>query len=343
MAGTGGQLLLGIDLGTSQTAIMSNRGTREVTRSVVGYPKDLIGLKLLGAPLVVGSDAYDKRAFLELRYPLEDGVLREFGQRDLDVARDLMRHVVGLAAPAEDDTVCAVIGVPARASNANKAALLRVAQDVVDIAMVVSEPFMVAYNQGKLVNALIIDIGAGTVDLCGLKGTMPGPEDQVTLTKAGNFIDERLLAGIQERYPELQVNRNIACSLKEKHSFVGPSSGPISVVLRSGGKPVSVDVSEPIREACEAILPDMIENIKALVEGFSPEDQETVLRNLILAGGGSRVRGLAEYLKASLVEYGEVGITTVSDPTFDVSAGALKLAQELPPKYWSQLGEMVGL
>lgn len=336
-------LLLGIDLGTSRTAIMSNRGVRETIRSVVGYPKDLIGLKLLGAPLVVGDEAYEKRSFLDLRYPLEDGVLREYGQRDVEVARDLLNHVISRAAPRPEDTICAVIGVPARASTANKASLLRMAQEVVDMALVVSEPFMVAYGQNKLLNSLIIDIGAGTTDLCGLKGSMPGPEDQVTLTKAGNFIDERLQAAIAERYPDVQINLNVSCAIKEAHAFVGPIPGPILADLRAGGKPVTYDVSEQIKAACEAALPDIIENIKVLIEHFSPEDQTTVLHNIVLAGGGSQMRGLAEFIMAALVDYGDVRVTRVSDPTYDGCAGALKLAQELPTKYWGQLGVMAAL
>ncbi|MBF0560739.1 MAG: rod shape-determining protein [Alphaproteobacteria bacterium] len=339
---SGQQLMLGIDLGTSRTAIMSSRGTKETVRSVVGYPKDLIGIKLLGAPMIVGDAAYEKRAFLDLRYPLEDGVLREYGQRDIEVARDLMGYVIGRATPKPDDTICAVIGVPARASKANKTSLLRMAQEVVDMALVVSEPFMVAYGQNKLLNSLVIDIGAGTVDICGLKGTMPGPEDQVTLTKAGNFIDERLQAAILERYPHVQMNLNVACAIKEEHAFVGHSPGPINVSLRSGGKPVICDVSEPIKAACEAMLPEIIENMKVLVEAFPPEDQSTVLRNIILAGGGSQIRGLAEVIAANFNDYGDVHVTRVSDPTYDGCSGALKLAQELPPKYWGQLGDMIG-
>ncbi|MEO5374196.1 MAG: rod shape-determining protein [Alphaproteobacteria bacterium] len=339
----GQQLLLGIDLGTSRTAIMSSRGTRETIRSVVGYPKDLIGIKLLGAASVVGDEAFEKRSFLDLRYPLEDGVLREYGQRDIDVARDLMTYVISRANPRSDDTICAVIGVPARASMANKASLLRMAQEVVDVALVVSEPFMVAYGQNKLLNSLVIDIGAGTADICGLKGTMPGPEDQVTLTKAGNFVDERLLAAILEQYPDVQMNLNVACAIKEEHAFVGASPGPINVNLRAGGKPVVHDVSQQIKAACEAILPDIIENVKILIENFPPEDQATVLRNIVLAGGGSQMKGLAEVVTAKLADYGDVRVTRVGDPTYDGCSGALKLAQELPPKYWSQLGDMIGL
>jgi len=335
------RLLLGIDLGTSRTAVSTSRGGKEMIRSVVGYPRDLIGVKLLGAPYVVGQKAFEMRSYLDLRYPLADGVLREYGERDLEVARHLLAHAIELAGAEPGDEVCAIIGVPARASSANKALLLKMAREVMDTALVVSEPFMVAYGQEKLVNSIVIDIGAGTVDICALKGMIPGADDQMTLTRAGNFVDDRLQAGIQERYPDVQINANIACMVKETHSFVGAGEGAVTVELRAGGKPGTFDVADEIRVSCEAIVPDIVESVETLIQGFSPEDQDTVVKNIILAGGGSRIRGLGDFLAARLSDFGEIVVTQVPDPLFDGSMGALKLAEELPPKYWDQLGDMI--
>ena len=337
-----GRVLLGVDLGTSRTAVMSSRGAKKMVPSVVGYPTDLIGVKLLGAPFVVGQKALDQRSFLELRYPVEDGVLREYSARDLEVARHLMTHMIEVVDTKPDDEICAVIGAPARASATNKALLLKLAQETVDMALVVSEPFMVAYGQGKLLNALVIDIGAGTVDICALKGSMPGPEDQVTLTKAGNFVDERLQALIREEFPNVQVNTHVACAIKEEHSFIGDRVGPINVEMRADGRPVTYDVSEQVRAACEALIPEIVENVGKLIQGFPPEDQDTVLKNIIVAGGGSRIRGIDSLITESLSDFGKAKVTPVREPTFDGCEGALKLARELPPKYWNQLGDVIG-
>nr|CAX84225.1 Magnetosome protein MamK [uncultured bacterium] len=337
---SGNKLLLGIDLGTSHTAIMSNRGAKGLVRSVVGYPKDVIGLKLLGRPYVVGNEAYDLRSYLDLRYPLEDGVLAENGERDIEVARHMLSHVIKMADAKPDDEVYAVIGVPARATGSNKSLLLKMAQEVVHTAMVVSEPFMVAYGLNKLLNAIVVDIGAGTVDLCALKGTVPAPEDQVTLTKAGNYVDERLQNAILERYPDIQMNVNVACAIKEAHSFVGSPSSPVVVDLRAAGKPVSCDVTDALKVACEAPLPDIIESIQTLIQTFQPEYQEMALKNIIIAGGGSRIKGLASYIQNSLRAYGNAEVVCVNDPTYDGCRGALRLAEELPPQYWGQLGEI---
>lgn len=335
--------LLGIDLGTSRTRVMSQRGTKKMVRSVVGFAQDLIGVKILGAPYVIGEEAFEKRCYLDLHYPLEDGVLKEFGERDKRIARDLIKHAVQLAEPGPDDQVWGVIGVPARATGANKALLLNMAHEVMDMALVISEPFMIAYGLGKLLNAIVIDIGAGTVDICALKGSMPGSEDQVMLTRAGNYIDERLLEGITESYPDVQINTHLACEIKEQYSYVGKKSGEIMVELRAWGKPGSYDVTEEIRMACQSIVPDIIENTEILLQRFTPEVQSVVLQNIILAGGGSRIKGLDKMIAAKLRDYGDVAVTCVKDPDFGGCEGALKLAQDLPPEHWGQLGETVGI
>jgi rod shape-determining protein MreB len=337
-----GKLILGIDLGTSHTAVMSNRGDKVLLRSVVGYPKDVIGLKLLGRPYVVGDEAFDMRSYLDLRYPLQDGVLSETGERDQLVARHLLAHVIQMVKPQPNDEIIAVIGVPARATGANKGLLLKMAQEVLHTALVVSEPFMVGYGMNKLVNSIVIDIGAGTTDICALKGTVPMPEDQVTLSKAGNYVDERLQTVLLERHPELQMNLNIACSIKEAFSFVGPTPGPVVADLRAAGKPVRVDVTDAVKSACEALLPEIVESVEILLRTFQPEYQPIALKNIIAAGGGSRIRGLGTYLKDALRPYGDAEITCVNDPTFDGCRGALRLAEELPPQYWRQLGDVAG-
>ena len=181
-----------------------------MVRSVVGYPKDLIAVKLLGAPFVVGQEALEKRSFLDLRYPVEDGVLREYSARDLEVARHLIAHMIEVADTGPNDEICAIIGAPARASATNKALLLKVAQETMDMALVVSEPFMVAYGQGKLLNSIVVDIGAGTVDICSLKGSLPGPEGPGDADQGGEFRRRKASAMILEEYPNVQMNTHVA-------------------------------------------------------------------------------------------------------------------------------------
>jgi rod shape-determining protein MreB len=47
-------LHVGIDLGTSQSSIVTSTGIRRTVSSVVGWPKDLISYKFLKKQVVIG-------------------------------------------------------------------------------------------------------------------------------------------------------------------------------------------------------------------------------------------------------------------------------------------------
>lgn len=335
-------LFLGIDLGTSRTTVMSSRGAKEMVRSVVGYPKDIIGVKLLDRTSIVGDEALQKKSYVNLHFPLEDGVLKESSEKDTQAARELVQHVIALAQPQPGDKICGIVGVPARASISNKNQLLRITDDLMDFSMVVSEPFMVAYGLNKLTNSIIIDIGAGTIDICAMKGTIPGPDDQITLMKAGNHIDSFLARAVVDSYPDVQITPMLAQKIKDQYGFVGQPRQEIVVNLRSGGKPQPHEITKEVQAACETVVSAIIENVEQLITTFDPEDQEEAVANIILAGGGSRLIGLDEVIAYSLRDYGQVNVVRVSDPIFSGCAGALKMATELQIDYWNQVGDVVG-
>lgn len=336
-------LLVGIDLGTYQTAVMAENGNKFLVRSVVGYPKDIIGARMVGDGPFFGNEALEKKSFLDICSPLADGVIREASEKDYRAAFQLLRYAVdAVVKQNENRSVCGVIGVPARASAMNKELLLKIAREFMQAALVVSEPFMVAYSLNQLANCIIIDIGAGTVDICGMKGVIPKAEDQITIMKGGDFIDKRLEAAILRRHPEVQMNKSVACQVKEAHSFVGRGHGPVAVTLRAEGKPIRVDVTEDVRAVCESIVPEIVEHIEALIKKFDPEEQEEALQNIYLAGGVSRIRGLDAMLAEQLKNYGEVKVSSVEDPDYIGCAGALKLAREVPISQWDRIGVMFG-
>ena len=332
------QLIIGVDLGTSRTAVMSNQGYKQITRSIVGYPKDIIGIKLLGKAQVFGDEALKNRSALTLYHPLEDGVIRDASERDYIAALELLKHVVHEAKQGAEIQVAGIIGVPSRASIMNKELLLQIAKEVMSTALVVSEPFMVAYHLNKLNDAIIVDIGAGTVDICGVKGSVPGQKDQITTLKGGDYIDERLESAIQQKFYDVQITRNLVRVIKEQHAFVGEPAGPIKITLRSDGKPAEYDITREIRSVCESIIPDIVENIISIMKGYDPENQVDVLQNIYLAGGGSNIKGIASMVEKMLGDYGSVKVTCVADPDFAGCSGALKLAMDLPAEHWDKIG-----
>ncbi|MBF0194311.1 MAG: rod shape-determining protein [Magnetococcales bacterium] len=336
------RLLLGIDLGTSQTAIISSRGNKALVRSVVGYPSDIIATRLLNNIMVVGDEALAKRSYLDIYFPLADGVLKEGSHKHTQAAKELLEHGITQVNPQSDDQIYGIIGVPARASVSNKRQLLKLAGGMMTMAMVVSEPFMAAYGLNRLTNAIIIDIGAGTVDFCAMKGTVPTTQDQITLIKAGNYIDEKLVLAIIETYPEVQITKQLAKRIKEQYGYVGEQTQEIVVTLRANGKPKSYNITNEVGRACSAILPDIFEALESLIPVFDPEYQQEALQNIILAGGGGHIQGLRDAIIDHLHGYGNVNVVRVADPAYSGAAGALKLATELPPEYWHEVGDVIG-
>ena len=205
--------------------------------------------------------------------------------------------------------------------------------------MVVSEPFSAGYGRQVLNNAVVVDIGAGTVDFCIMHGSMPKDEDQRTIIRAGDYVDQQLFNMMQEKYPDSHFNINMVRKIKEEHSYVGKSKGSIEVELPVNGRPMLHDITEEIGRACESIIPSILENCFELIAKFDPEYQATVRQNIILAGGGSQIKGLAKMIETRLSEDGPCRVSVVEDAIFAGADGALALAQDMPDQYWQELLE----
>ena len=330
-------LFVGIDLGTSRSSISASNDGRQWTESFVGWPKDFIAEQVVGKPVLFGSEALDNRLSLDLCKPLEHGIIKEGIDRNEDAVKEIIKHLIDLAEPAEGQKIYAVVGVPSDSLKVNKLAIRKAVSDFVQSLMVVTEPFAVAYGMNLLNNSLVIDIGAGTTDFCIMHGTIPGEEDQKTILTAGDYIDEQLFSYLNEKYPSARFNRNMVRQFKEKFSFVHDSSGEIQVEIPVSGKPVMHDIRNEMQRACESILPALVETTTEMIAKFDPEFQVKIKNNIVLAGGGSLIRGIAEYLEDALKEYGPCKVTCVEDPLFAGSDGALKLATDMPAKYWEAL------
>jgi rod shape-determining protein MreB len=330
-------LFVGIDLGTSRSAISSSHDMREWIESYVGWPKDFIAEQVVGKPVLFGAEALQHRLSLDFCRPLERGIIKEGIESSERAVKEIIRHLINLAEPEPGQRIHAVVGVPADSLKVNKLAIRRAVAEYVHTLMVVSEPFAIAYGMNLLNDALIIDIGAGTIDFCIMHGTIPSEEDQRTILTAGDYIDEQLFNYLIEKYPNSKFNKNMVRQFKEKFSFVRDINEQIRVELPVNGKPVMHDIKEEIRRACESMLPSLVETTTEMIARFDPEFQMKIKNNIVLAGGGSLIRGIAEYLQDALKEYGTCNVTRVSDPLFAGADGALKLAQDMPSKYWETL------
>ncbi len=330
-------LHIGIDLGTSRSVVSASNGSRKWVDSYVGWPKDFVARKMLGKSVLFGSEALEHRLALNLSRPLENGVLKEGTERDEAAVQELIGHLVELADVGPDDEICVAVGVPAEALKVNKIAIKRAISQHANKLMVVSEPFSVAYGLGALDNAMIIDIGAGTVDFCIMHGTVPMEEDQRSILMAGDYVDEHLLKLLTEKHPEADFSLNMVRRYKEKYGFVGEPKRRVKVEAPVDGKFTQFDITEELRKACESPMPAIVETVIDLIAGFDPEFQENVRKNIIVAGGGSQLSGLDSYLGEATRQFEPCTFTCITDPLYAGADGALELAVDMPEEFLEKL------
>ncbi len=342
-------LYVGIDLGTSRIAVAGSNGLRETDWSFVGYPKDVVSQKLLGKRIVFGKEALEKRLSVELLRPFEKGAIKftedargseEDAHKNMEAAKELVRYAVSLADPAEGQPVFGVIGMPAQASIHNKQQVIDAARDALDAVMVCSEPFSVAYGLDALDDTLVVDIGAGTIDLCRMHGTMPAAEDQMTISTAGDWLDDQIMEAFRRKAPEADFTIHKVREVKNKYAFVSDTGQSVLVDFVVDGKPTTYDVTQDLRDACRKIVPPITKAIRQLIASFDPDFQEKLRNNVILAGGGSQIIGLGRVLEEHMKEHlGSGRVLQVEEPVYAGCNGALKIAHDMPPEFWKQLSE----
>lgn len=340
-------LLLGIDLGTSRSSIVSLSGARKTVESYVGYPRDAVSRKLLKTDVVYGRAALDNRLALNLYRPLEKGTIK--GTRDdsdasseeqgknLQAAKLLLRHLVEIARPGRDEVLFGVVGVPSRATVKNKEAILSIAREVLDSVMIVSEPFAVAYGMEKMSDVMVIDIGAGTTDLCRMHGTVPTEEDEISYPIAGDAVDQKLYDLIMAKYPQAQLTVNMCKTFKEQYGFVSDARDKVEVMIPVDGKPTPHEITHELKQACEILIQPIVEGIRKLVSSFNPEFQERLRNNVLLSGGGGMLDGLNKRIEDAMGAIGGGKVTLVEEPLYAGANGALQLAVDMPGEYWQQL------
>ena len=337
MTQTGETLYVGIDLGTSRSSISASNGARQVVDSYVGWPVDMVARKLVKKPILFGREALDNRPMLDLHRPLERGLIKEGSEKDEAAVRELLRHLISLVGGSDGQPVRAVIGVPAEALRVSRQHLRNAVKGVAGALMIVSEPFAVAYGLDALLHTMIVDIGAGTADFCVMNGRYPTDEDQRTLTNAGDSVDEQLATLVRAKQPDARFSVHMVREWKERWSFVGEPRGPVIVTVQIGGRPTPLDITAEMRRACESLVAPVTETMLDLIARVDPEYQERVRRNIILAGGGSLIPGLAAALERALVDVGGGAVRAVDDPVFAGSNGSLAIALDGTDTDWEQL------
>lgn len=341
---------VGVDLGTFKTSVVSANGKRTVVPSAVGWPKNRAVRAMLGRDVMFDEELWQQRLALNVVRPFRHGVLKFVDGADIGIkpediakhkeaARLLVRYAVLTTAPTANGPIYGVIGAPSRATLFNKQVIIDAARGTFDAVMIVAEPFTIAYGMNLLSSTLVIDIGAGTIDICPIVGTYPKDEDQITLPIGGDSIDEEFQRLIKQSHSQVQLSLNIARVIKEKFGLVREREDAAIVTLPVAGQPTPIDVSTQLKAACRSIVPGIVDALRELVSKFDRNVQSSLLNNILLGGGGGQLKGLDRLIEESLQPYGAAKVTLVDDSVFAGATGALKMAMSMPVEYWQQIAD----
>lgn len=349
-------LLAGLDLGTNTSCLKvvsfgaAELLVNEAVPTIVGYAKEGIVENLLpgNAKVLYGQLAAKNRLYLRMVSPLADGVVA-----DMAAAHDFIRYLRQLINTPAGVELRVVAGLPATADRSAREDLCQALDGFFDKALLIPEPFLAALgfrDESRLNdpayldpvrNSIFVDIGAGTTDVSLVQGYFPTADDQLSVPFAGDKVDGLLQDAIRRAYPDVTLSIVKVRELKEAHSYVGKVESPITVSVVIGGKPRKLELAEAMGDACQQLLLKVLDGVKAIIAQASTDSVAELMQNIILTGGGSRIRNLDTELQRLLVEegYEKPRVLTVgADYKEHVARGALVAGRQAKESQWVTLG-----
>jgi rod shape-determining protein MreB len=173
-----------------------------------------------------------------------------------------------------------------------------------------------------------------------VQGFFPTPDDQVSIAFAGDKVDQFIEDELQRTYPNNGLSRTSIRQLKEEHSYVGSSRKPIDVKVLIGGKGHMLELGDVVGRACNELLEKLYPLITSLIARASSDSVEQLLQNIVVTGGGSRIKGIDTVLQQRLIADGfespKVRVAGEDYKRF-VAVGALKAARAAREDQWQHL------
>lgn len=319
---------MGIDLGTANSLIyVKGKGIVLTEPSVVAIQKGTNNV------LAVGNEA--KRMLgrtpgniLAIR-PLKDGVIADF-----EITESMLRYFItkvhnrkALVRPR------IVVAVPSGITEVEKravkdSALHAGAREV----YLIEEPMAAAIGVGLPVQEpagnMIIDIGGGTTEVAII--SLAGIVFSKSVRVGGDEMDDAIIQYLKRTY-NLMIGERTAESVKIAIGSAYPLPEELSIDVKGrdlvSGLPKTIVVnSEEIRGALLETISTIIEAVRISLERCPPElAADLVDRGLILAGGGSLLRGLDRLLS----EETGLPVNVADDPLSAVALGTGRVLDEL--------------
>lgn len=293
---------IGIDLGTTNTLVyVRGRGIIINEPSIVAVNKKTDQVLSVGdaAKKMIGRTPGH---IIAIR-PLIEGVISDF-----EVTEQMLRYFFNKVHQGAYSFLVrprVVIGIPSGVTEVER----RAVEDVVRNAgarevYLVEEPMAAAIGTrlpiAEAVGNMIVDIGGGTTDVAVI--SLGGIVVSRNLRIAGEKMNEDIIQYARDKF-HLLIGEKTAEEIKISIGSVSPLKEKLVAAIKGrdliSGLPKEVLISD--LEISDAVAPSVnaiISEIRSVVEETPPElISDLMTRGIILAGGGSLLRGFPEIVE----------------------------------------------
>lgn len=290
---------IGIDLGTATTLVwVKGHGIVLCEPSVVAIRKSTNKVITVGmeAKKMIGRTPGD---IVAIR-PLKDGVIADF-----EITEKMLRYFIekvhnrsSLIRPT------IVVAVPSGITEVEKRAVVDSATRAgAQRVAIIEEPMAAAIGAGMPVHepeaSMIIDIGGGTTEVAII--SLGGIVESKSVRVAGDEMDQAIMQHLKRAY-NLMIGEKTAEEIKIQIGSVFPLDEELEMQVKGrdliSGLPKCITItSEEVREALGEPVAIIVEAVKTTLERTPAElAADLVDRGMVLAGGGSLLRGLDSLL-----------------------------------------------
>jgi rod shape-determining protein MreB len=319
---------LGIDLGTATTLVFARgEGIILCEPSVVAINKDN------NRPLAFGNEAKGMLgrtpANIVAVRPMRDGVIADF-----EITEMMLRHFINKSHNRSAFVrPRIVVGVPSGITGVEKRAVLDAAMHAgAREAYLVEEPMAAAIGANLPVSeaqgSMIVDIGGGTTEVAVL--ALGGIVVSKSIRVAGDEMDEAIVAHCRKNY-NLLIGERTAEQIKIDIGSAYPLPEEKTIEVRGRdlvtGLPKTLTLtSSEIRDALAEPVATVVDAVRMTLEKTPPELAADIMdRGIVMAGGGSLLRGLDKYLAQET----DMSVYVVDDPISCVAYGTGKILEEI--------------
>lgn len=321
---------IGIDLGTANILVYSKE------KGIVFNEPSVVAVDTLTNNLIaIGHDAKEMvgktpKNITSIR-PLREGVIADY-----DVATQMLKAIlkkssrkIGRSLSKPVVIVCA----PSGSTAVEKRAIVNAIKNYgVKEVHLIEEPLAAAIGAGlpisEPIGSVIVDIGGGTSEVAII--SYGGIVTSRSVRVAGDKMDEEIAHHVRQKNNVL-IGYQTAERIKKEIGFALVDHETVSMQVSGRdlvtGLPKEITVtSKEVQAAIRESLERIVSTIHETLESSPPElSGDIVDQGITLAGGGSLLRGMSEWLEGEL----SVPVKVAADPLNAIAIGTAESIKQM--------------